>query len=102
MQRTLTSRDLFPSRPPTGPGVSSLGDLGDIGILMGFPGGDSGKEPTCQSGDVTDVGSIPGSGRFPRGGNGNPFFLPEESHGHRSLVGYSPWGHKESDTTVLL
>ena len=28
-----------------------------------------------------------------------PVFLPEESHGERSLVGNSPWGHKESDTT---
>ena len=28
-----------------------------------------------------------------------PVFLPEESHGQRSLAGYSPWGHKESDTT---
>ena len=28
-----------------------------------------------------------------------PVFLPEESHGQRSLVGYSPWGHKESDMT---
>ena len=26
--------------------------------------------------------------------------LPGESHGERSLVGCSPWGHKESDTTV--
>ena len=29
-----------------------------------------------------------------------PVFLPRESHGKRSLEGYSPWGHKESDTTV--
>ena len=28
-----------------------------------------------------------------------PVFLPGEFHGQRSLVGYSPWGHKESDTT---
>ena len=28
-----------------------------------------------------------------------PVFLPGESHGLRSLVGYSPWGYKESDTT---
>ena len=28
-----------------------------------------------------------------------PAFLPGESHGQRSLVGYSPWSHKESDTT---
>ena len=27
-----------------------------------------------------------------------PVYLPGESHGQRSLVGYSPWGHKESDT----
>ncbi|KAB0343717.1 hypothetical protein FD754_020643 [Muntiacus muntjak] len=31
-----------------------------------------------------------------------PVFLPGESHGRRSLVGYSPWGHKESDTTERL
>ena len=28
-----------------------------------------------------------------------PIFLPRESHGQRSLVGYSPWGHRELDTT---
>ena len=31
-----------------------------------------------------------------------PVFLPGESHGQRSLAGYSPWGHKESDTTERL
>ena len=31
-----------------------------------------------------------------------PVFLPGESHGQRSLLGYSPWGHKESDRTELL
>ena len=31
-----------------------------------------------------------------------PVFLPGESHGRRSLVGYSPWGRKESDTTERL
>ena len=30
-----------------------------------------------------------------------PVFLPGESHGQRSLVGYSPWGPKESDTTEV-
>ena len=30
-----------------------------------------------------------------------PVFLPGESHGQRSLVGYSPWGRKQSDTTEL-
>ena len=28
-----------------------------------------------------------------------PVLLPKKFHGQRSLVGYSPWGHKESDTT---
>ena len=41
--------------------------------LEGFPGGASGKEPACQRRlDVRDVGLIPGSGRSPRGGHGNP------------------------------
>ena len=31
-----------------------------------------------------------------------PVFLPEKFHGHWILVGYSPWGHKESDRTELL
>ena len=45
---------------------------------------------------------IPGSGRSPGEGNGwllTPVFLPGEFHGQRSLAGYSPWGHKELDTT---
>ena len=54
-------------------------------------------------GNARDLGLIPGSGRSPGEGGGNslptPVFLPGESHGQRSLVGYSPWGHKESDTT---
>ena len=36
---------------------------------------------------------IPGSGRSPGVGNGNPF-LPRKSHIQRSLAGYSPWGWK--------
>ena len=36
---------------------------------MGFPGGSDGKEPACS---VGDWGLIPGSGRFPGEGNGNP------------------------------
>ena len=47
-------------------------------------------------------GSIPGSGRYPGEGNGNPILLPGKSHGQRSLVSYSPWGHKESGMTERL
>ena len=46
------------------------------------------------------AGSIPGSGRSLAGAQQpTPVFLPGESLGQRSLVGYSPWGHKESDMT---
>ena len=57
---------------------------------LGFAGGSGGKESVCKAGDL---GLIPGSGRSPGLG---------EFHGQRSLMGYSPWGHKESDTTEQL
>ena len=46
----------------------------------------------------------PWVGKFPwsRKWQPTPVFLPGEFHGHRSLAGYSPWGHKESDTTEQL
>ena len=52
-------------------------------------------------GDEGDVGLIPGLGTSPGVGNGKPtsVFLPGKFHEQRSLVGYSPWGHKELDTT---
>ena len=40
---------------------------------IGFLDGSAGKESTCNTGDTGDAGSIPGSGRSPRRGNGNPF-----------------------------
>ena len=61
--------------------------------------GDSdGKEFTCNAGDL---GLITGLGRYPGGGHGNPFQYSclENPHGQWSLAGYSPWGHKELDTT---
>ena len=39
---------------------------------MDFPGGTSGKEPTCHARDIKDAGSIPGSGRSPGRAHGNP------------------------------
>ena len=53
----------------------------------------------CKAGDT---GSISGSWRsssWRRARQPTSVFLPGESHGHRSLVGYSPWGCRESDTT---
>ena len=68
---------------------------------MGFPGGSVGKEASCNWGDL---GLVPGLGRSPGGGHGNPlqYSCLESPHGQRSLVGYSPWGRKESDTTEPL
>ena len=60
------------------------------------------KNLPAGAGDIRDTGSIPESGRSPGGGHGNPFQNScLESHGQRSLVGYSPWGHTESDTTEV-
>ena len=63
----------------------------------GFPGGSVGKESSCNAGDL-DL--IPGLGRSPGGGYGNPpqYSCLENPQGQRSLAGY-PWGHKELDMT---
>ena len=66
-------------------------------ISYGLPYSSDGKESSYNAGVP---GSIPGSGRSP--GSSTPVFLPGESHGERSLAGYSPWGHKELDTTKWL
>ena len=68
---------------------------------MGFLGALDGKESASNIGDPA---SIPGSGRSPGEGDGfsTPVFLPGEFHGQRSLASYSPWGHKEVDTTEQL
>ena len=59
------------------------------------------KNLPANAGDLRDVGSIPGVGKIPwrRAWQPTPVFLLGESHGQRSLAGYSPWGCKELDTT---
>ena len=66
----------------------------------GFPGS-SGKESVCNAGDP---GSIPGLGKYPRGGHGKPlqYSCLENPHGQRSLAGYSPCSLKESEMTERL
>ena len=64
----------------------------------GFPGDSDSEESTCQcrrSGFNPWVGKIP----WRREWQPTPVFLPGEFHGLRRLAGYSPWAHKESDTT---
>ena len=62
------------------------------------------KSLPAKAGDLRDVVSFPELGRFPwrRARQPTPVFLPGELHGQRSLVGYSPWGRKELDTTEQL
>ena len=62
-------------------------------LNWGFPGGSVSEESACNAGDL---GSIPGLGRNPGGGHGNPlqYSCLEKPHGQRSLVGYSPLDHR--------
>ena len=70
-------------------------------VFLGFPGGSDSKESTC---NIGHKGSIPGLGRSPGAGHGNPlqYSCLENPHGQRSLVGYSTRGREESDTTERL
>ena len=56
------------------------------------------------SANAGDADLIPGLGRSPREGKGYPLQYSglENPHGQRSLAGYNPWGHKESDTIERL
>ena len=67
-------------------------------LLLSFHGGLDSKESAC---NVGVLGLIPGLGRSPGGGPGNPlqYSRLENPCGQRSLVGYSPWGRKELDLT---
>ena len=60
-----------------------------------------GEESACNAGAAGGMGSIPGSGRSSGGVHGHPaqYSCLENPHGQRSLVGYSPWSHKELDVT---
>ena len=62
------------------------------------------KDLPANARDIRDAGSVPGSARSPGGGHDNPlqYSCLENPHGQRSLVVYSPWGCKESETTQWL
>ena len=64
-------------------------------LLMGFPDSSVGKESACHAGDL---GSIPGLGRSP--GERKGYSL--QCSGLENSKDYSPWDHKESDTTERL
>ena len=67
---------------------------------MEFLGGSMGKESLCNAGDKGDADLIPGSGRSPGGGHGNPLqYSCLESPTTEEPGGLRPWGHQESDMT---
>jgi len=68
-------------------------------LCKGFPGSSAVRNLPANAGDG---GSIPELGRTLGGGYGNPLWCSCLENGERSLVGYRPWGHKESDTTGVM
>ena len=75
--------------------------FGAYGRVRGFPGGAGGKESTCQ-GRTRQRRKVDPYDRkvlWSRKWQPAPGFLPGKFQGQRSLVVYSSWGHKESDTT---
>ena len=80
----------------------------NLGILespecVGSPSGGSGKEPPRQCGShKTQVQSLGQQSPLGKETAAQPAFLSGKPHGQKSLAGYSPWGHKESDRTKRL
>ena len=79
------------------------GIIGYHMALLGVPGDATGKEPTWQCRRHKRHGFDPWVGKIPwrRSQQPTPVFLPGESHGQKSLAGYSPWSCKELDTTAV-
>ena len=69
-----------------------------LNIILGLPWWFSGKVSACSAGDE---GLIPGLGRSPGVGNGNPvqYSYLENPMDRGTWLGYSPWVRKELDTT---
>ena len=61
------------------------------------------KNLPANAGNIMRHGFDPWVGKIPwrKAWQSTPLFLPGESPGQRSLVGYSPWGHRELDTTEV-
>ena len=75
--------------------------LTNLNLVSGLPGGSDSKAYAYNAGDLA---SIPGSGRSPGEGNGNQlqYSCLENPMDGGTWLGYSPWGHKELDTTEQL
>ena len=91
------------SRKVNGPSnfVPSIKDRLPTPVFLGFSGGSEGKEPTCS---VGDLGLISGLGISPGRRHSNPLQCsclenPVDREACACSLGYSAWGHKESDRT---
>ena len=69
--------------------------LPDVSVVKNLP---------ASAGDTADMGSIPGLGRSPGGGNGNPlqYSCLENPMDRGAWWDYNPWGHKQLDKTERL
>ena len=67
---------------------------------LDFPGGSDGKRLSTMW--KTQVRALGWKDPWRRKWQSTPVLLPGKSHGQRSLVGYSPWGYKELNTTERL
>ena len=101
LQGIIPTQGLNPGLPHCRRILYRLSSQGRLLAIIGLPWWLSGKESTCQHRRRTFnpwVRKIP----WRRAWQPTPGFLPGESHGQRSLAGYSPWAHKEWDTTERL
>ena len=85
------------SNSPKSPNSSIITTTVSFKKNVGFPGDSDSKDSACNAGNGFNpwVGMIPWRKKY----QSSPVFLPGKSHEQRSLAGYSPWVHKESDTT---
>ena len=95
----MKSKTFAPQKTPLS--IKTISQTG--GKTFKLDCGTSGKEPACQCGRCNRRGFDPWVGKIPcrRAWQPTPVFLPGESHGQRSLTGYSPQGHKETDMTEV-
>ena len=93
MQQATVAFGLLPLSPLRG---NYTIDLWGHQVFVDFPGGSAVKNPPANAVErIRSLDLLP----WRREWQPTPIFLPGESHGQRSLVGYSPWGCKESDMT---
>ena len=81
--------------------LQMCGTLWTLQYSVGFPKWGSGKETACQC-RRHSLNPWVRKSPWSRKQHPTPEFLPGKFHGQRSLEGYSPWVHKESDMTEWL